>query len=85
MLLNSTVFSLRHTVTFNMRLYFLEHPVFVYTYIFFLSEREHKPRRLVEGNGANVQLLYFIDGPDGQGAVVGQSQTVGAEIIPEHH
>lgn len=57
----------------------------MYTYISFKSERGHQPGRLVEGNSANVELLYLIDGPDGQGAVVGQSQAVEAKIIPEHH
>lgn len=34
------------------------------------------PGRLVEGNGTNVELLDLIYCPNGQGAVVGQSQTV---------
>lgn len=33
------------------------------------------PGRLVEGNRANVELLDLVDGPDGESAVVGQSQT----------
>lgn len=32
------------------------------------------PRRLVEGNCANVQLLDLVDGANGEGAVVGQRQ-----------
>lgn len=35
------------------------------------------PRRLVEGDGTNVEFLNLVDRADGQGAVVGQSQTVG--------
>lgn len=38
------------------------------------SHGRHSPGRLVERNGANVQLLDLIDGANGEGAVVGQCQ-----------
>lgn len=69
-------------ITLNMMLDFFGT---LYICFFFFNLRKCQPWRLVEGNCANVQLLYLIDGPDGQGAVVGQSQTVEAKIIPEHH
>lgn len=66
---------------------FLSFILLYFSLLFFIfkSERQNQPWRLVERNGANVQLLYLIDGADGQGAVVGQSQTVEAKIIPEQH
>lgn len=44
---------------------------------FWLSDcQEDLPGRLIEGNSANVEFLNLVNGTDGQGAVVGQSQTV---------
>lgn len=53
--------------------------------IIFLSGKGGRPGRLVEGNSANVEFLNLIDGPNGQGAVVGQSQTVKAKLIQKQH
>lgn len=39
------------------------------------------PGRLVEGNSANVEFLDLIYRPDGQSAVVGQSQTVQIKTV----
>lgn len=38
--------------------------------------KEDLPGRLIEGNSTNVEFLNLVDGTNGQGAVVGQSQAV---------